>query len=273
MKFTTIIFLALFTLTASQANAGLKVSCSMFPVYDFTREITAGQAEISLILKPGTEPHDFEPSPRDIKALHDSDVFVFTGPQMEHWAERIADSLTGTRIADASHGISLTGNDPHIWLDLDDAQKMVRNILAVLCCADPENADTYTSNAEAFCSKLADLDAKFMTMAKNKPLVFTGEFSYGYFVRRYGFDYVSAYDGENEPGIKRMADIIRYIREHKSRFVLADDPPLSQVTLSISEQTGAEILTFSSVHNVRPGKTFLQVMADNLAAITRFLND
>ena len=272
MKFTTTIFLAI-SLIASQASAGLRISCSMFPVYDFTRELTAGHAEVSLILKPGIEPHDFEPSPKDIKAIHDSDVFVFTGAQMEHWAGRIADSLTGTRIADASEGITLTDNDPHIWLDLALAQKMVRNISAVLCSADPENAQAYSSNAEAYCAKLAELNAKFISLKKTKPLVFIGEFSYGYFVRCYGFDYVSAYEGENEPGLKRMAAVIRHIRDNNSRFVLADDPPLPQVTLSISEQTGAEILTFSSVHNVRPGKTFLEIMADNLAAITSFLND
>ena len=272
MKFTTIIFLAI-SLVASQAQAELRISCSMFPVYDFTREITAGLAEVSLILKPGIEPHDFEPSPKDIKALYDSDVFVFTGRQMEHWADHIADSLNDTFIADASAGIPLNGNDPHVWLDLTLAQKMVRNIAAVLCSADPENAEAYSSNTEAYCSKLAELDAKFMSIAKTKPLVFIGEFSYSYFLRRYGFDYVSAYEGENEPGLKRLAAIIRHIRENHCRYVLADDPPISQLTRSIGEQSGATILTFSSAHNVKPGKTFLQVMADNLDALILFLND
>lgn len=272
MKFITTIFLTL-SLLASQAHAELRVSCSMFPVYDFTREITADLAQVSLILKPGVKPHDFEPSPLDIKAIHDSNVFVFTGPHMEHWAKHIADSLNNTLIADASAGISLTDNDPHIWLDLLLAQQMVRNISSVLCTADPDNSTAYSANAEAYCSKLAELDAKFAALPKHKPLVFVGEFSYGYFLRRYGFDYVSAYEGENEPGLNRMAEIIRHIRENHCSSVLADDPPLSQLTLSISEQTGAKILTFSSVHNVRPDKSFLQVMADNLDALSLFLND
>ena len=77
MKFRTTIFLALFTLISSRACAGLKVICSMYPVYDFTRAITRELADVSLLLKPGTEPHEYEPSPQDIMALHDADVFVF----------------------------------------------------------------------------------------------------------------------------------------------------------------------------------------------------
>ena len=272
MKFTTIIFLVLFSLS-SCAHAALKVSCSMFPVYDFTREITAGSAEVSLLLRPGTEPHEFEPSPMDIKALHDADVFVFTGPNMEHWAGRIADTLDNTAIIDASEGITLTGNDPHVWLDLSLAQKMVMNIALGLSRTDPDNADTYTSNAEAYCAKLAGLDAQFTALEHTKPLVFAGEFSYGYFIRRYGFEYISAFEGENEPGIKRMAEVIRYIRENKVRFVFADNPPLPQVTRAVCEQTGAQVLTFSTAHNVPPDSSFLQLMTDSFNSITRFLND
>ena len=272
MKFTTTIFLALFSIS-SCAHAALKVSCSMFPVYDFTREITAGSAEVSLLLRQGTDPHEFEPSPMDIKALHDADVFVFTGRNMEHWAGRIADTLDSTAIIDASDGITITGNDPHVWLDLNLAQKMVMNIALGLCRADPSNADTYTSNAKAYCEKLASLDAQFMALDHTKPLVFIGEFSYGYFIGRYGFEYISAFEGENEPGIKRMAEVIRYIRDNKIRFVLADNPPLHQVTLAICEQSGAQVLTFSSAHNVPPESSFLQLMNDSFNSITRFLND
>ena len=91
MKLKTLFILAVsFTLTTSQAYAGLKISCSLFPVYDFTRAITQNLAEVSMILRPGTEPHEFEPSPRDIMTLNDSDVFVFTGRQ------NLRDSLTHT---------------------------------------------------------------------------------------------------------------------------------------------------------------------------------
>lgn len=274
MKPKLLIILSLFMFTIqSQAFAGLKVSCSMFPVYDFTREVARDRTEVSLVMKPGTEPHAFEPSAGDVKALHDADAFVFTGRMMEHWADRIADTLTDTRIVDASEGITLTGNDPHIWLDLERAQKMVMNICRGLCGADPDNADTFTRNAEEYCRKLAELDAEFAALPHTKALVFAGEFSALYFVRRYGFDYVSAYEGENEPGIRRMAEVIRYIRENGVRYVFADYGAVPQVTRSIADQTGAEILTFCTAHNVPQNTSFLQLMRDNLDNLKRFLND
>ncbi len=272
----TTLFLAVFTLTlttTSHAYAGLKISCSMFPVYDFARAVAGTSADVRLILKPGTEPHEFEPSPMDVKALNDSDVFVFTGRHMEHWADRIADTLTDTLAVDASNGIPLAGNDPHIWMDLSFVQKMIYNITEALCVADPEHSAKYTHNAAEYCSKLAELDEKFAALPKSHTLVFAGEFSCGYFVRRYGFEYVSAYEGENEPGIKRMAEIIRHIQEHHVKYILSD-LPVSRVTQSISEQTSTEILPFSTAHTVQDtSQTFLQIMADNFTNLAKFLND
>lgn len=274
MKTKTIIFLTLFSLTiTSCAHAGLKISCSLFPVYDFARQITGNLAEVSLLLKPGTEPHEFEPSPLDVKALNDSDVFIFTGRMMEHWAEKLSGTLTNTRTIDASENISLTDNDPHVWLDLSLAQKMIYTILEGLCKVDPENSQAYIHNAADYCKSLAELDEKFAALPKDKALVFAGEFSCGYFVRRYGFDYISAYDGENEPGIKRMGEIIRYIRDHHTSCILSD-VPVTRVTQAIADQTHTEILTFSTAHNLPDtSQTYLQIMTGNYANISRLLND
>ena len=275
MKFKAFIFLAVFSLalTNSHAHAGLKISCSMFPVYDFARAITGDSANINLILRPGTEPHEFEPSPLDVKALNDSDVFIFTGKFMEQWAEKISGTLNDTLIIDASDNISLTDNDPHVWLDLALAQKMIRNICTKLCSADSENADTFIHNAEKYCSELAELDEKFMSLSKNKTLIFAGEFSCKYFVKRYGFNYISAYDGENEPGIKRMAEIINHINAKHAKFILSD-LPVQRITQSISEQTDTKILTFSTAHNVQDiSKTFLQIMSENFRSLKNFIDD
>ena len=274
MKLRTIIFLTIFTLTASEASARLSVMCSLFPVYDFTREISGTLADVKLLLPTGVEPHEYEPSPRDIMALNDADVFIFTGTGMEQLAEKISQSLENTLIVDASNGISTVNNDPHIWLDLSLAQEMARNISAGLSEADPNNAETYARNAEELCEKFRELDGNFMAVRKDKAIIFAGEFSAGYFVRRYGFDYVSAYDGENEPSVRRMAEVIRYINEHKARYIFADIGGISQVTRAISEQSGAEILTFGTGHVVgNKAVTFLQMMNENYKNISEAMND
>lgn len=278
MNFRTVIFLAVFlSVMPSETFAKdnkLSIVCSMFPVYDFAREIAGDLADVRLIMKPGIEPHEYEPSPLDVKALNDSDVFVYTGPLMEGWAVKLSGTLEHTLTIDASKGIDLVNDDPHIWLDMSLAQRMVNNIAMALCEADPDNSQAYTLNAERYNAKLAGLDAEFMAMNKDKPLVFAGEFSYGYFIRRYGFEYISAYDGENEPGIRRLAEVIRHITSSGARYILADTPPFPQVTLSISNQTSTGILTFNSMHKAQDtGRTFLEIMSDNRDNIARVLND
>ena len=274
MKLKTLILLAAFTFTASVAHANISVICTLFPVYDFTRQVAGPLADVKLLLPPGVEPHEYEPSPRDIKALNASDVFIFTGAVMEEWAERVSRTLTHTRSIDASDGIILTDNDPHVWLDMSLAQRMVMNILRGLCETDPDNSAEYTRNAETLCAGLRELDEKFSAMKKDKALVFAGEFSAGYFVRRYGFAYVSAYEGENEPSVRRMAEVIRYIHQHKARYIFTDTGGVPSVAREISRQTGAEILTFGTGHMISDSNiTFLQMMNDNYHNISEAMND
>ena len=276
MKFKTTIFLAIFSLTALRVFADplqkFSIVCTLFPVYDFAREVAGDVADVKLLLRPGVEPHEFEPSPMDIKALNDSQVFIFTGEFMEPWAEQISNSLTNTNIIDASGNIELVNNDPHIWLDLTLAQKMIMNICEGLCKVDPEHAETFIRNAENYCEKLSGLDEKFMALNKNQALVFAGEFAHGYFMRRYGFDYVSAYDGENEPSVRRMAEILKFIREHNTRYIFSGIN-VTAITRSISQQTEAEILTFDALE-IAPGTAnFLQVMQNNYEALKVALHE
>lgn len=273
IRVMTIIFLIfLLCVMPLQVHANEKdfsTVCSLFPVYDFTREVAGGSASVHLLLRPGAEPHDFEPSPLDMKTLNDSDAFIFTGEHMEPWAKRVARSLSDTAIIDASANIETRGSDPHVWLDLSKARDMVMNIAAGLAKAKPEHAEEFLRNAEAYCRKLAELDEKFMALDK-KILVFAGEFAFSYFIERYGFEYVSAYDGENEPSIRRMAEVLKFIRDNRVKYIFTDSGGASDITRSIAEQTGAEVLIFYSGER-DSGLSFIELMSANYEALRKFI--
>lgn len=270
MKLKTTFFIAAFLLFASVSYAELSITCTIFPVYDFTREITKEHANVKLLIRGDV--HEFEPSPMDIKALNDSDVFIFTNKQLEQWTERISGSLTHTIIVNSSENIPVYNDDPHLWLDMTLSVKMTENITNSLCRADPEHADEFRKNAASYVQKLSELDSRFMAMKKERALVFAGEFSYSYFIRRYGFDYVSAYDGENEPSVRHMAEVMKYIREHKTRYIFTDINEISRITSEIAHETGAEILTFNTAHTLPSDDiTFLEIMNDNYNNIARAL--
>ena len=276
MKFKKLIFILIFLfafpLTASSNEKNFSIMCSLFPVYDFAKEVAKDYAEINLILRPGVEPHEFEPSPLDIKKLNDADVFIFTGRYMEEWAEKFSRSLKNTLVIDASENVKIFHKDPHIWLDLSNAQEMVMNIAEGLAKAKPEYKEIFYENAKNYCEKLSELDAKFMSLDKNKTLVFAGEFTFNYFIRRYNFNYISAYDDENEPSIKKMAEILKFIKDNDVKYIFADAFGISNITHSISEQTGTEILIFNSMERAAED-SFLEIMQKNYNSLRQFIDD
>ncbi|MCR4818127.1 MAG: zinc ABC transporter substrate-binding protein [Fretibacterium sp.] len=287
-------FLAISALPAGAAP--LQAVCSLFPVYELARQVGGDLAHVRLLLPPGAEAHSFEPRPQDVRLMNDAALFVFTGKEMEPWALRIAQSLDGPVIVDASEGIPLLSNeddpsreeehehkhghhhalDPHVWLDLSLAQKMADNIAAGFCTADPENADSYRRNAAAYKMQLAELDSEIRSIverSKQRTLVFGGRFACRYFLRHYGLNWVTAYDGENEPGMRRVAEVVRYMREHGIRYLFHDEFAEPRIARSIAEQTGAKLLLFHTAHNLTREElekniTFLDIMKANRNALT-----
>ena len=141
-----------------QDDGKVQIVATLFPQYDFARQIGGDKVNVSLLLTPGTETHTYEPTPQDLIRINDSDLFVYTGKYMEPWAERIVGSIdSDTKILDASKNINLIHSeedehdeneedehhheeehhhhefDPHIWFDPQNAIVMVNNITEELC--------------------------------------------------------------------------------------------------------------------------------------------
>ena len=124
----------------------IKVVTTLFPLYDFAKNIGREKVEVSLLLPPGVEAHSFEPKPSDLVKVNEADVFIYTGKFMEPWAEDIIKSVTNKNliIVDSSQGTKMIPGvfhdadepagslDPHIWLDFDNAKIIVGNILHAL---------------------------------------------------------------------------------------------------------------------------------------------
>ena len=269
------IFLIIFLiLTAySKAEAKLSIICTLYPQFDFTREIVKDLADVKLLLKPGIEPHEFEPTAKDIMNLNDADLIIYTGNLMEVWAERIFNALDNkTMILNLSDGIEILNNDPHIWLNMLNAISMVEKIADAVCKLDPENAEFYKNNAQNYISQLQNFDDAFMKF-KGREIIFAGEFSYYYFVERYGINYLSAYNGETEAGFKQVAEIIKHVRENNIKYIFCDAFEISDISRQIANETGAQILILNTAHNVPDlNMTFAEIMNDNLKNLELAVN-
>ncbi len=282
--------------TKSPPEDGKKVTVvtTLFPLFDLTRSITDGKADILLMLPPGVEAHAFEPKPADIMKVDKANLFIYTGKYMEPWAQDILKSTTNRKlvVADASLGIRLarlgaehrdTGHedrhhhgsyDPHIWLDFGNAMKMVDTITEGLCRADPGNSGLYRKNADAYKERLGDLDNRYresLSHCKKKTLVHGGHFAFGYLARRYGLEYVSAYEGspDAEPTARKIIALKNLIKKDNIHFVFFEELLNPRIAQIIANETGARLLKLNGAHNVtkdefRKGVTFLSLMEDNL---------
>lgn len=192
-----------FETAAQQAGPAkrLQVVTSLFPLYDFARQIGSERADVSLLLPPGVEPHGFEPRPRDMVRINRADIFIYTNRAMEPWAVELLKGVRNrTLIAvEAGRGIALSAvpgaqdarkkgtsgrsghdhkaahghgagrhhdhfhgsGDPHIWLDFANAARLVDRILEGFLEKDPASRAFYESNAAAYKAKLGDLDEGF----------------------------------------------------------------------------------------------------------------
>ncbi len=271
----------------------LLVVATLFPQYDFARQIAGDRATVLMLLPPGAEAHTFDPRPGDIRTLNRADLFIYTGEVMEPWAKRLIDGLDNKklRVVDASNGIALYKTedegghgeeyDPHIWLDPTNAMRMVDTIAEALSEKDPANAETYKANAAQYnaeIKRLADGLSKALKEAGrsgNNTLAFGGPFAYFYFLDHYDLPYVTAYDNcstEGEPGVRRIADVIRAVKEKNIPFILYDPMENSKVARSIADETGAKLLPFSTMHNVtkdafESGVTYRDLFIGNIRAV------
>ncbi len=176
---------------SSTETERVKVIASFFPVYDFARHVGGEKAEVSVMVPAGIEPHDWDPTPRDIANAENADLIVYNGAGFENW---VADLSVRTKV-DTSKGIQVMAGeseeeelDPHIWLDPMNAKKQVEAIRDGLVEVDPKNADHYMRNAEQYEKELDSLDSLIKSelsgCEKKDFIAFHNAFSY--FAKRYG---------------------------------------------------------------------------------------
>lgn len=302
-KRVNVILLVLFMLTlsgCSENNADSEkksVVATLFPQYDFVREIAGDKVNIKLLIAPGIETHSYEPSPKDIIDINKADLFVYTGEYMEPWAANIIKGIKNDKglILNVSDGIRLEeeehseshnhshGYDPHIWTSPVNAVAMCENILNALITVDPDNKSFYEQNAKEYIENLRKLDSDIrecVASSKRKEIVFGGRFAMQYFAEEYGITCISAYDNcshETEPSVKDVAMITDKIRKDEIPVIYYEELVDPKVARSIANETGVEMLRMHSCHNLSKddfenGEGYISLMNKNLENLRKGLN-
>lgn len=273
----------------------LKVVTTIFPQYDFAGKIGGEKVEVIKLLPDGSESHTYEPSIKDMTQVTNSDLFIFTGKEMEAWAfELVENSDIGKlQVLDLSQGITLlegiddTENhseaykehfhdyDAHIWTSPENAIKMADNICNTLCGIDPENSNYYKNNADVLKAELENLSEQMSEISKNydgKTLYFGGRFAFRYLFEEYGLKFRCVYSGcgeETEPSIRTISEMISEMKKSGAKYIFYEEMSQGKIAKSIADETGASLLLLHSCHNLsadesEAGEDYISIMKQNI---------
>ena len=274
----------------STQSGKLRVTASFYPMAEFARQIGGDRVEVATLVAPGTEPHDYDPTPRDIAAVHDSGLFIYNGAGFEPWADKISQELraNGVVVVNASEGISLsTGDsgsegagrqgspyyDPHVWLDPVLAAQEVDNIMKGLIEADPENRAYYEGNAEAYKNRLAALDSAFregLADCDRRDIV-TSHKAFKYLADRYGLTMapISGLSPDEEPSPQKLAEVARFARDNNVDYIFFESLVSPKLSETIASEVGARTLVLNPLEglteaDIAAGRDYISLQTENL---------
>lgn len=283
----------------------LTVVTTLFPYYDFVREIAGDKVNNIMLLSPGVDAHSFEPTPANMIDLQKANVFIYNGGEMESWVDQILDATEnetlisicmmdyvktveeehkeGMQAKEEEDGLEVPEDDEHIWTSPVNAQKLVMAVSETLIKADEANASFYEANTKKYLEELKELDTSFrdvVTHATYHTMIVGDKFPLRYFVEEYGLDYRAAFNGcttETEPSADTIAYLIDKTKEEQVKAIYHMELSNGKIADTISEATGAKVLTFHSAHNVtkdefEKGVTYLELMKQNVKVLQEGLN-
>lgn len=276
------------------------VIATIFPAYDFARQVFGDTAEVKMLLKPGQESHSYDPSAKDIVEISGCDLFIYNGGESDEWVESVlksAPELDTFRMTDAvtlldeehSEGMQAEEEheheeeaDEHVWTSPENAGAIVAALGEKAAELFPEKADLLISNAAGYSSEIAGLDAKFRELfdGEDRYFVFGDRFPLLYFFKEYGLSYYAAFPGcgtETEPSARTMTFLLEKLKQPEAvPAVFCIELSSGRLADVLAEDSGLETAVFHTCHNISAddfaaGETWLSLMQRNYETLTTIL--
>ena len=273
--------------TEAPKNHRMKIVTTIFPPYDFARQISGGKAEVRMLLKPGQETHLYEPTPRDIRMIRHADLFIYTGGENDTWVKDILDGMgkdapKTLRLIDCTDTLeeeTVEGMEPehehhkhrehagkieedapefdeHVWTSPRKAAEITEAIAKEMEQMDPKNRSVYVRNTRHYVKQLAKLEQSFRDVVrhgKRKTVLFGDRFPLRYLAEDLGLKYYAAFSGcsgNSEASAATVVFLTKKVREDRLPVVFRIELSQGRIARSVAEATGARVMTFSSCHNV-----------------------
>lgn len=253
---------------------------------DIVQEVGGEHVKVTTLVGPDGDPHSFEPSPKDSKAINASDVVFVSGLGLEGWIDRLvkASGYKG-HLVTASEGVNSRKmeedgkqiTDPHAWNSMANGVIYATNVMNALIKADPEDADYFRQRGTAYIEQLQKLDAwaktEFTGIPQSKRKVLTSHDAFGYFGQEYNVSFMApvGFSTEAEASASGVASLIKQIKEEKVKTYFIEnqtDPRLvKQIAAASGAQPGGELYPEALSGPQGPATTYVKAFRHNVETI------
>jgi ABC-type Zn uptake system ZnuABC Zn-binding protein ZnuA len=254
-------------------------------VGDLARNVTGRRAGVRQVLRPNSDPHDYEPRPSDARAIGEATLVIRSGGDLDGWLTDVVESAGGdVEVVDLMDSVRVRGDDPHWWQDPRNARRAVGAIRGALSEADPAGARTYARNAAAYMKRLEALDRSVARcigrLPRNRRRLVTTHDSLGYYSARYGLELIGALipslSTEAQPSSGDTAKLVDQIREQGVKTIFPESSLNPKLERAVSREAGARLGTALWADTLGPegssGATYIGSVASNTEALVEGLS-
>lgn len=291
--------------TENENDGKINIVCTLFPQYDWLRNIIgeSDSIELTLLIQNGSDPHSYQPTAADILTISNCDMIVYIGAESDLWVKEALERSNNKDIVKVAlssidgitrHDISSSHHhddhehtedgafDEHIWLSLKNASVAADHLADKLCELDEANSSTYKANAQKYKNELCALDEEYAQAAarangEHPFVLFADRFPFVYLLEDYGIDYAAAFEGCTTDVDADFDTVLRLIKEAEAHRIShiavteSSDRSLAQTVASSAKQD-IEIIVMNSLQSVNKkqlcaGYTYLSQMKKNLSAL------
>lgn len=278
-------------INTNSGSQKILVAGSFYPLAHFSTQVGGDLLEVINMTPAGGEPHDFEPTVRDLALLRRAKLFIYNGAGLDAWAQKIAPDLekSGVKVLEMSSVVPLISsilsqeedeegarsgedgaisnsvisndalsNDPHFWLDPVIAQSMVNAIADGLGKVDEANKDTYAANASRYLDSLAALDVKYQKSLANcqQREVIVSHGAFAYLAKRYNVNThsISGLAPDEEPSVRQLGELATLAKEKSIKYVLFESLVSPKLAQTLAAEIGAKTLVFDPIEGLTADK-------------------
>lgn len=279
------------TLAAASALVAAPVKVVSFSTIlaEVAQQVGGSAVDVVELVKPGVDPHEYQPTPGDLRQLADAKLILASGKNMEHYLDKLAGSAGPgamiVKVGDQMPSLQLNEEgeglvqDPHWWHNVANVEKATKIVRDALIQIDPADKAEFTSKANAYLAKLAALNTwvkqKVAELPRDKRELVTSHDAFQYFAKQYGFTIypIEGISTEQEPSAKQVDDLIATIKTQGVKAIFLEDTLNPKVSSEITRETGTKIggMLYADGLGSGEGSTYEGMVKHNVTTIVEAL--